>query len=184
MKTKQKIKILLQTLVLPAVFILSCVEFEPISPIPEVQYQDFELKDGFDTLGNPVKFALLEFNFIDGDADFGVYPEISTDTSYPDSIRFNLILNFYDKIDGIYKHKTFWNDTANRFDTLVLKLAILHDTKMDRVGQNKTVKGKITSNTQFTQWGELNDTFRIEFFIRDRALNKSNLDYSDDYIVE
>lgn len=185
MRTKQKIKLLLQTLALSVVLIVSCVEFEPVSPIPEIKYVDFDFKEGIDTaLGNIVRFALLEFEFIDGDADFGIYQEVWEDPNETDSARFNLFMTVYDKIDGIYTPKLFWNDSTNKFDTLTLKQGILHDYRMDRVGQNKTVKGKITSNTQFTKWDELQDTFRIEFYILDRAQNKSNTEYTDDYFVD
>lgn len=184
MKINTRILILIKTLVLPIVFITACVEFEQVSPIPEIKYQDFELLDGFDTLGNPVKFAILEFNFIDGDADFGVYPEIASDTLKPDLEKFNLIMTIYDKIDGKYKLKTIWNKNTNNLDTLTLKQTIKYDPKLDRVGQNQTIKGNITAIVPLEKWQVLTDTFRIEFYIRDRALNKSNVEYSDDSFIE
>lgn len=49
----------------------SCVEIEPVSPIPEITFKS--LTQGIDTSMNQV-VGILKFDFIDGDADIGIYP--------------------------------------------------------------------------------------------------------------
>lgn len=170
-----------------AMLILSmsaCVEFEPVSLVPAITYKSFAVENGFDSLQNEVSFARLEFEFIDGDADFGVYLEDLNNPNLPDSLRFNFIIEVYDKIEGIYVPKTFFNTIENRIDTLVLQQGITYDPKLDRVGQNKTVKGIIKSNIQISNTRYLLDTFRLQFYIRDRALHRSNTEITPDYFIE
>ena len=73
---------------------------------------------------------------------------------------------------------------SNRFDTIPMHQWIRYDQKLDRVGQNKTVKGIIRSDIQIASHQDLKDTFRLEFYIRDRALNKSNIEYTIDYFID
>lgn len=175
----------ISSLILTVLFFVSCVEFEQVSPIPEIEYVDFEVISGIDSaLGNEVKFAQIKFNFIDGDADFGVYRDVNMNPSLPDSVRYNLFLTLFDKIDGTYTPNQIWNDSTSSFEDFTLTYPIYHDEKLDRVGQNKTVKGVITSNTQITSWNHIADSFRIEFYIRDRALHKSNVEHTIDYSLE
>jgi len=183
MKARLNIGIrVISSLLLASLFFISCVEFEQVSPIPEIKYVEFDMISGIDSvLGNEVKFAQIKFNFVDGDADFGVYRDVNLNTQLPDSIRYNLFLTLYDKVDGLYTPNQIWIDSTSSFEDFTLNYPIFHDSKLDRVGQNKTVKGVITSNTQITSWDHIADTFRIEFYVRDRALNKSNVEHTIDY---
>jgi hypothetical protein len=181
MPPKKKIKIALLTLFAIAIAVFSCVEFEEVSPIPEINYLSFDVVDGYDTLlDQPTKIAQLEFDFIDGDADIGVERYIADDESLPDSVRYTVFIDLYDKVDGEYNKRILLNSTL---DTATLHVIVYRDQKLERVGQNKTVKGKMTINTQLTAASFLRDTFRLEFFIRDRALNKSNIETTDDYLI-
>ena len=167
--------------------ISACVKFEQVSPIPEISYIDFNVVDGYDTLlEQEVKIGQLEFNFVDGDADFGVYYEVHSDSSLPDSFKYGLFINFYDKIEGVYTQRLFTqlNRETNTFDTIPLHQFVAYNEKLNRVGQNKTVKGIIRSSIQIASPEDIKDTFRLEFYIRDRALNKSNIEYTDDYFIE
>lgn len=170
-----------------SILFCSCVEFEPVSVIPEISYINFEVIDAYDTLLNqPVKVGKLEFNFIDGDADFGVYYDIHTDTTLPDSFKFGLFIDYYEKIDGVYSIRYFTqlNKKTNELDTIPWHQWIAYNQKLDRAGQNKTVKGIIRSDIQIASAQNLIDTFRLEFYVRDRALNKSNVEYTDDYLIK
>ncbi len=160
-------------------FISSCVEFEEVSPIPSIEYQSIEFLRGFDSLGNPITRMILEFSFIDGDADFGVYDEINGDTTLPDSQRYGMFVLPYEKIKGEY----FRIDLSDNPNNPKLNFHIPYDEKLNRVGQNKTVKGFIRVNIDYTIEPPY-DTLMYEFYIRDRALNKSNIERTDDFSVE
>ena len=151
----------------------ACIETEPVSPVPDVTFKSLELVNLIDTsLGNPdLKGAVLMFDFIDGDADFGVYESIAQDTNLPDSIRYNLFLSPYYKYDGIYYQVE--QDTNNPPPFY----SIFYNSKLDRVGQNKTVKGTITLTIiDIPPF----DTIRYDFYIRDRAGNNSNIESTSD----
>ena len=150
-----------------------CIETEPVSPIPEITFTSIELVTIVDSsLGNPnLKGAVLEFDFIDGDADFGVYEGIAADTSLPDSIRYNLFLSPYYKMNGAYYF--IESDTNNPPPYY----SIFYNQKLDRVGQNRTVKGTITVTIIDIP---LYDTIKYDFFIRDRAGHNSNTESTTD----
>lgn len=186
METKGKINSLVKAFIALTILISSCIETEPVSVIPEISYISFDVVDAYDTLlEQPVKVGQLEFNFMDGDADFGVYYEVHTNPELPDSFKYGLFVDYFDKIDGTYikRYFTQWNVDSNRFDTLQLHQWIQYNQKLDRVGQNKTVKGIIRSDIQIASAENLKDTFRLEFYIRDRALNKSNVEHTIDYLI-
>jgi hypothetical protein len=155
-------------------FILSyaCLETDPISPVPEITFTNIELGIIYDSkLNQDILAATLEFEFKDGDADFGTYEEIAKDSTLPDSIKYNLFLIDYYKLDSIYY--LIEHDTNNP----PLNYTIFHDPKLDRVGQNKTVKGNITLTIIDLP---VYDTIKFDFYIRDRAGNKSNIESTSD----
>ncbi len=170
------------------VFILSfysCVEFQDVSEIPSIEYKEISVSDAYDSLDNKLKVILLSFDFIDGDADLGVYDEIANNTEYPDSMRYGLFITLYEQVDSVFTEKilTEWNSDSLRYDTLSLNQYILYDDKLERSGQNKTVKGNIECNISVYQYSALKDSLRLEFYIRDRALNKSNVETTDSFIL-
>ncbi len=167
-------------------FFSSCVKFEDVSDIPSIEYKNITVSDAYDSsLGNKLKVVQLSFDFIDGDADLGVYEEIANNTEYPDSMRYGLFVTLYEKVDSIFTEKvlTEWNDSLGYYDTLSLNQYIFYDEKLDRSGQNKTVKGNIECNISVYEYTVFNDSLRLEFYIRDRALNKSNTETSDSFIL-
>lgn len=185
MKLSAKIKILVKLVVFILILLTSCVEFEPVSPIPQIEHVKTEILSD-SSLGNLIKVIKFEFSFIDGDADVGVYFEVHNNPNFPDSVRYGLFIDIFDKIDGDYQKRylTQFNDTTETFDTITLHKPLYYDSKLDRVGQNKTVKGIIRADIPIAKPSELQDTFRLEFFIRDRALNKSNLETTPDLFIE
>jgi hypothetical protein len=162
----------MKKVVLPvvALFIIlyCCIKTEPVSVIPHITFKSFKLFEAKDTsLGNHILRGILEFSFIDGDADIGMDGQIdTTDTVAEDN--YNLFLIPYQKIDTNYY--------PIKLDTLLPKpyYRITHDTKMDRVGQNKTIKGDITVNIDYYLVPKY-DTMRYNFYIVDRAKNRSNI---------
>jgi hypothetical protein len=175
-----------------AIFILvsflffACVEFEPVSPVPSIEYKDLTFDIVYDTvLKTYLMKGLIEFNFIDGDADLGVYDEVHSDTLLPDSVKFGLFIDLYEKVNGDYFKRYIVQPISDTpfIDTFLLHVLLPYDQKMDRVGQNKTIQGVIRAGIDFTQPADYKayDTMRLEFFIRDRALNKSNVEHTRDF---
>ncbi len=155
------------------VFNSACIETEPVSPVPEVTFKSIELVYLVDTsLENQnLKGAILLFEFVDGDADFGIDEETAADTTLPDSSRYNLFLNPYYKLEGIYYPVE--QDTNNPPPFY----SIFYNQKLDRVGQNKTVKGNITLTIIDLP---LYDTIKYDFFIKDRAGHNSDPESTTD----
>jgi hypothetical protein len=140
-----------------------CEPFEKVSEIPSITFKDFELYE-IDTLSNIIKVGKLTFSFIDGDADLGVDPE---SVSSNDSINFYLIP--FEKSDGQYIQTP--DDT--------LGYQIRYNEKLDRVGQNKTIKGEISLLIYYFITPPY-DTLRYDFYIYDRARNQSNIESTSD----
>ena len=161
--------------------ISSCIEIEPVSTIPEISFLDFSAYIVYnEQLGSYIPVGLIEFDFIDGDADIGVYPEFTFDTSgvIPDSMKYNLILIPQDKIDS-----STYLPTNQVGDTI--SYSILYNEKLDRVGQNKIIKGIIRAEIKFGSIPDYAlDTFRYQFFIYDRALQRSNVEYTKDICLK
>jgi hypothetical protein len=185
--------------VIPILFVLaifySCVEVEPVSPIPEIKFVSFNI-DSNTVDDNNVFPRILEFDFIDGDADLGVYDEIhANDSDYTVEERFGIFIHFFEKVDTNYIERFFTeerveeiNDKENGgtkdtlfIDTIYLHQQLPYDEKLDRVGQNKMVKGTIRVELFFPPTLPY-DTMKLEFYIRDRGLNKSNIEETNDFV--
>jgi len=154
-------------LIFPAMLSLlavaSCEPFEKVSEIPEIGFKSFDLFE-IDTLGSRIKAGELVFSFIDGDADIGLFSGSSTE----DTLNFFLIP--YEKLDAGY-------EPIEDADTL--KYGIRNDEKLTRVGQNKTIKGEIKLQIYYFLTPPY-DTIRYDFYIIDRAGNKSNIESTTD----
>ncbi len=149
--------------VLSLIFFPSCEEVEQISKIPAITFKSFELSE-MDTMSNTILVGTLTFSFIDGDADIGV------NTDYADgNDSVNFFLMTFEKLNGIYRPAG--NDT--------MKYQIRYDERLDRVGQNKTIKGDIELLIYYFVTPPY-DTIRYDFYIVDRAFHKSNTESTTD----
>ncbi|MBN2486068.1 MAG: hypothetical protein JXB34_08850 [Bacteroidales bacterium] len=174
-----------------------CVEIEQVSPVPRIEFISFNIENlGGDPLEGGYPWGLLEFRFIDGDADLGVYKEINDSLSLPDSVKSGLFINLFEKVNGAYVERVFtqprYTKDTIKLDTIIIirdtivvdtisyNMHLPYDEKLDRAGQNKTVKGIIRAKILFEKTPPL-DTMRFEFYVRDRALNKSNVEYTTDF---
>jgi len=151
----------------PAVIITTlvlstCDPIDKASDVPEIKFKSFTLYDR-DTLGFQIKAGEMIFSFIDGNADFGVEPN-SEDT-------LNLFLLPFHKVNMAYE--------PLNVDTFGRKYKVKNDDAMVRVGQNKTVKGEIKLQVYFFVIPPF-DTIRYDFYILDRAGNKSNVASTSD----
>lgn len=151
---------------------ISCIKVEPVSTIPEITFKSLGLAIMTDTsLDNPnLLVGVLVFDFIDGDADIGIPEDYANDTTLPDSLRYNLFLTPYSKIDGVYSLIEYDEDTPPYY-------YIKENDKLERVGQNKTIKGTITLTIVDLP---VYDTIRYDFYIRDQAGNNSNIETTND----
>jgi hypothetical protein len=158
-------------------FLLGCVKTEPVSTIPEITFKSFALQYEIDTsLDNEVLVGKLEFSFIDGDANIGLAENVYGNTKLPDSVRYNIFLFPYEKVDGHYNEIPL--DTIGEIKTPPFFIIKAND-KLKREGQNKTIKGVVTVSIEYFIVPDY-DTMRYEFFIRDNAGNKSNVEVTSD----
>lgn len=172
-------KRLILSLGILTMMVVACVEFEPVSPIPEISFISYELFDGTDSLGNPIIIGRIEFSFIDGDADFGMELQWMDTTGW-DERNYNVFFKPYEKIDSVYfriPDDTVGKEYPNYNPPPYYK--VWRETPLDRVGQNKTVRGIIRINMEFQIIPEY-DTVRYDFYITDRANNKSNVASTSD----
>jgi hypothetical protein len=157
-------------LLMLGMLIAACEPPEKVSPIPEITFKSFTLEDYIDSLGNQGKLGTLKFDFIDGDADIGSFVADTETTEESLKNKYNIFLIPFEKMpDGYY----------DSVATDPLKYIIRYNEKLNRVGQNKTIKGEIKINIQYFII-PAQDTLRYEFYILDRAGNRSNTAYTSD----
>lgn len=143
--------------ILTALFI-SCTKLEQLPPVPRIEYRSFTVFDTVDILGNRAQGGRLTFYFEDGDGDIGMeQPAEENDTN-------DLVLTLYRKTGGVLA-------LAPQNDPL--KPSSYAIPYMQREGQNKILKGEI-SVTFLYLFYSVSDTIMYEFYIKDRANNKSN----------
>jgi len=148
--------------ILTAIVLSTCDPIEKVSDVPEIKFKSFALYD-VDTLGFQIKAGELIFSFIDGNANFGVLPN-SEDT-------LNLFLLPFHKVNMAYE--------PLNVDTFGRRYAVMNDEALVRIGQNKTVKGEINLQVYYFVIPSF-DTIRYDFYIVDRAGNKSNVASTSD----
>ncbi len=165
------IKNLLLCLGICSILIYACEKIEPVDPAPEIKFKSLEIEQFTDTF---FRYAgELVFSFVDGDGDIGLfeYDTLNADSSY----KYNLFLFPYSKIDTQYIEIDISKLETPPF------YRIWYDEKMNRVSQNKTLKGDIKLDLQFPEERPYNsDTIRYEFYMIDRAGNKSNVEVTSD----
>ena len=138
----------------------SCRKIEQLPAIPRVEFTSFAVFDTVDILGNSAKGGRLKFYFEDGDGDIGLNTPTNeqTDTT-------NLFFTMYRKTGGKMVQAAA-NDP--------LKPSSYRIPYMDRPGRNKIMKGTI-SVTFLYQFYYHGDTIKYDFYLKDRALNESNV---------
>jgi hypothetical protein len=136
---------------------------------PEVSFTSVTVMDSSDVLDNPVKRVTLTFHLTDGNGDIGLSDTAKTGPFHPDSLYYhNLFIQEYSLENGIY--------------TKVPEPAGLKKFRIPDItptGQNKTLIADISVTLEYP-WSEISplpfSEFRYEFFVVDRALNRSNTD--------
>ncbi len=159
-----KILRLLTPAVILAILVLSaCEPIEKVSDVPEIHFKSFDLYNKDTLEGFNLTIGELKFSFIDGNADLGILPG-SSDT-------LNVFLEPFHKVNMVYEPLSV--------DTFGRKFSLKNDEALVRVGQNKTIKGEIKLDIVYPLVPPF-DTIRYDFYILDRAGNKSNVESTSD----
>ncbi|MGA2405484.1 MAG: hypothetical protein ABSF81_01885 [Bacteroidales bacterium] len=156
-------------IVLIIIFVLnSCRKVEQLPAIPHIEFTSFTIFDTTDILGNNSKGGRLKFYFEDGDGDLGLNAPALDQT---DST--NLFLTLYRKEDGVMMPAP---------DNDPLKPSPYRIPYMERTGQNKILKGTISVTFLYLFYSPA-DTIRYDFYIKDRALNESNVASTSEIVL-
>ena len=161
-------------------FLWSCDRLPTHSEIPEIHYKTLVIEDRMYPDLGLIRYAFLTFSFIDGDGDLGVRRQ---DENLPDDKKSRISYTWFQKNpDGTYKEYLFITDKDT---ATMISSNIPYDQVMDKSeAQNKTLKGTIEiamDTPSIIPQGV--DTMRVEFFIVDRAMNKSNVEYTPDFSI-
>jgi hypothetical protein len=142
------------------IFLGSCGKIEQLSAVPLIEFRNFTVFDTIDILGNHSKGARLLFYFEDGDGDLGLDQPTSENS---DTI--NLYLSLYRKRNGVMT-TALPNDPLYRAGYRI--------PYMERLGQNKILKGTMTVSFLYSAYTS-RDTIMYDIKIKDRAGNESNI---------
>jgi hypothetical protein len=142
------------------IFLNACKKVEQLPAVPKIEFTSFTIFDTTDILGNKSKGGQLKFHFEDGDGDLGLNAPTGDQT---DST--NLFFTLFRKVGGVMVAAP---------DNDPLKPSPYRIPYMERLGQNKILKGTISVTFLYLFYYPT-DTIRYDFYIKDRALNESNV---------
>jgi len=150
------------------ILLTGCPEIQQLPDTPRIEFESFTLSEKTDDLGNEIILGELVYLFEDGDGDIGM-PE--ADSIAPDdSSEYNLFLTLFKKIDMEY--------IEVGEDELGAPLFYRIPYVEPREGQNKTLQGNIKIEFEYLTLDY--DTIRYDFYMYDRARNKSNTESTTD----
>ena len=152
-------------------FLWSCKPIQKYSDIPYIEFVSLQFGEVTTELGTD-KMALLSFSFIDGDGDIGVRTRF-------DSIS-KIHYTWYKKLsEGVYEPYRF-----PLTGTVTDSTAIPYKSVMNKdEANNKTLRGTIQILLSTPNKPKDVDIMRIEYFIFDRARNKSNINHTPDFSI-
>jgi hypothetical protein len=147
----------------------SCRKIEQLSPIPHIEFTRFNIFDTTTILGS-YKAGTLVFKFEDGDGDVGLQAPsgLQIDTT-------DLFLALFRKRNGVM------DSVTDKTDPL-LPYSAYRIPYMERTGVNKVLKGTISITLLYLSYSE-GDTIKYDFYIEDRALNKSNVASTNEIVL-
>ena len=148
---------------------VSCFKLESYPPVPAIEYIGFKIIDSTDILENPVLYGELHFSFVDGDGDLGFYQPAGVEE---EDIAKTVFITPFIKTNGVFVQDT---------PIVPLNFRIPY---FETGGNNKTLKGEIIVR-DINYYPPFNgDTLKYQFYIVDRAGNKSNVEETDVMIIE
>jgi hypothetical protein len=153
----------------------SCSEKEDFPDIPHIKYESFVKIRNTQDIDEK---GILEFSFTDGNGDIGLY---SYDTVAP--FDYNLFITYFEKQNGEFKEVilTYFNKVTQEYDTINFNARI---PIINSSGEDKAFKGKIEIELFINNYFSDYDTIRFDAYIKDRALNKSNVISTPEIVVK
>lgn len=160
---------------LAAVFLcLKCeLDTKKYSPVPAIQFLSSEVKKESGVPGFNFDVATIEFYLIDGDGDFGLGDGDTLPPFIGDSVN-NFFFTQYLVTDGLLVEDTSLKITAYKIP------------RIDIQGNDKTIKAKVYVDFEYDTKNNYDpplDSLMYSFFVLDRALNKSNIEWTDTIIL-
>lgn len=150
----------------------SCKKPKNYSPIPEINHVSTNITQGKDTLGNPIFKVAVSFSFVDGDGDLGLSPSDTTGEFGPGKdYYYNLKFAFYEKKNGVF----------NRNESIKPYYRFQNISKSQTT--NKVLKGDMLIEIDLSTTIQYADTTKFTYFIYDRALNKSNIEETNELFL-
>ncbi len=152
------------------ILLSSCEREEQFSEIPAIQYQSIVKENDGTGVDNKAK---LTFTFQDGDGDIGLdntshdmHPPYDSTSIY----YYNFYLDYFEKIDGEF---------------VKIDLPTEQNARIPRLSDvtPESIEGTIDIDLLINNPLSTNDTIKFDFYIYDRALNKSNVESTPPIIV-
>jgi hypothetical protein len=157
-------KKILSIIFLFGILFYSCKKSQTYPDTPSIKFESFSIKDTI----SDFKYGILTFSFIDGNGDIGLNEDYTTGIFAPDSqYYYNLIITLYRLNNGVFEPYNFETSLNYRFPYYASK------------GKDKAVKGRMIIDNL----SAIRDTLKYQFYIYDRALNKSNVETTPVFIV-
>lgn len=151
---------------------ISCVDSVKFPPEPFLRYESHELfaKETGPMPTYPFDRAEVNLYFTDGDGDLGQdasFSGILCRHGDSTTASCNLFIDVWSKRNGVF-------DTSYALDARIVDL--------EPSSQNPTLEGNIIYNVSLA--GRFSDTVRIDFWMYDRSLNKSNIVSTPEIFVD
>lgn len=145
-------------------FIFSCRKEKTFPVVPVITFKSVNVYDL-----NKFKVTL---GFTDGDGDIGFRPQDTEPPFDTSSVYYhNCFTRFFEKQNGVFNELTFFIPYNYRIPSI---------TPDER---NKNISGDIEINVDGFFPTKTNDTLKVELYIVDRALHKSNIITTDEFIL-
>lgn len=141
----------------------SCMKKEEYPVIPAITFKEIKFNHFPNSIGGTV---YLTISFTDGDGDIGL---AVGDTIPP--YDYNLFVKLFGKKNGVFEEIIFPDTTLN-FNA---RIPVLNAN-----GTNKTLKGDIEYKMDFLT----KDTLQLEVYIKDKALNESNVITTPEFVIK
>lgn len=156
----KSVKILLFFGITSLLFLFSCVKEKHYPVEPQIEYIGYYVMKDANNLDSLGKIA---FSYTDGDGDLGLNPSDSIG-----EYRFNFFLDIYQVKNGA-EEKISLPDSNVNFNGRLPNLT--------PDGVNKSISGTIerTLELYWLRLANISDTIFFKFYVKDRALNSSNV---------
>lgn len=145
----------------------SCQNIKTYPPEPYIEFISIEYEYIQDALGNATLNGTLKFYFVDGDGDIGFHPPAENDTVVNNTVfmdKYRMKNGSYELVDLVipFQYRVPYFSTS---------------------GNNKTLEGEIIITDIIETQNLQSDTIKYDFYIKDRAGNKSNIESTGDLIL-